>query len=80
VEAFNSQPALAGFGIEGQGLTVGTQYFQVISEVRIGDRRQVLVSDVQRDEQGRVRVLARDLGQEGWVQYGQGTANKEQAP
>ncbi|MGY4534785.1 general secretion pathway protein K [Pseudomonas sp. TE3786] len=77
VEAFTGQPALAGQGIDGQGLTVGTQYFQVISEVRMGERRQVVVSTVQRDEQGRVRVLARDLGQDGLVQ---GTVNKEQAP
>jgi general secretion pathway protein K len=82
VEAFISQPGLAGQGIDGQGLAVGTSYFQVISEVRIGERRQVVVSSVHRDEEGRVRVLARDLGQDGLVQIGQGTSvtNEEQAP
>lgn len=87
VEAFTSQPGLAGQGIDGQGLATSTQYFQVISEVRMGDRRQVVVSNVQRDEQGRVRVLARDLGQDGWLpmaqpqsEQGASATNEEQAP
>ncbi|GLK88431.1 type II secretion system minor pseudopilin GspK [Pseudomonas turukhanskensis] len=87
VEAFLNQPGLAGLGIDGQGLAVATQYFQVISEVRMGDRRQVVVSSVHRDEQGRVRVLARDLGQDGLVQVQQpqneqqaSVVNEEQAP
>ncbi len=65
LESFLKQPALAGLGVQGQGLAVGSQYFQVISEVRVVDRRQVLVSSLQRAEDGRVRVLARDLGQAG---------------
>lgn len=82
VDAFLAQPTLAGQGIDGQGLAVGTEYFQVISEVHMGDRRQVVVSNVNRDEEGRVRVLSRDLGQDGWVQIGQETSvtNEEQAP
>ncbi len=87
VEAFTSQPALAGQGIDGQGLAIATQYFQVISEVRMGDRRQVVVSSMHRDAQGRVRVLARDLGQDGLVQVAQPqtdtgapATNEEQAP
>jgi general secretion pathway protein K len=86
VEAFTSQPALAGQGIDGQGLAIATQYFQVISEVRMGDRRQVVVSSMRRDAQGRVRVLARDLGQDGLVQIAQpqteqgaSATNEEQA-
>ncbi|MNJ69259.1 hypothetical protein D3C77_655890 [compost metagenome] len=46
-------------------LAVGSQYFQVISEVDMGTRRQVLASLLQRGGDGRVRVLARDLGQAG---------------
>lgn len=65
LQAFLSQPALAGFGLQGQELAVSSQYFQVISEVHVGDRRQVLVSHLQRASDGRVRVLARDLGQSG---------------
>ncbi|WP_137817944.1 type II secretion system minor pseudopilin GspK [Pseudomonas sp. 2FG] len=65
LESFLEQPALAGLGLQGQGLAVGSQYFQVISEVRVVDRRQVLVSSLQRAEDGRVRALARDLGQAG---------------
>ncbi|QKE63712.1 type II secretion system minor pseudopilin GspK [Aquipseudomonas campi] len=47
------------------GLDIGSQYFQVISEASLGERRQVLVSYLQRGNDGRVRVLARDLGQSG---------------
>lgn len=44
---------------------VGTRYFQVISEVALGDRRQVLVSTLQRGKDGKIRVMARDMGQDG---------------
>lgn len=50
-------------------LAVSSQYFQVISEVRLADRRQVLVSTLQRQAASRtggpgsVRVLQRNLGQ-----------------
>ncbi|MNZ32427.1 putative type II secretion system protein K [compost metagenome] len=64
VEAFLGQPALAGIG-QAEGLDVGSRYFQVISEVRLAGRRQVLVSTLQRGSDGKVRVLSRDLGQGG---------------
>lgn len=56
---------LPGLSVQGQGLAVGSQYFQVISEVSLGDRRQVLRSTLQRASDGKVYVLARDLGQSG---------------
>jgi general secretion pathway protein K len=56
---------LPGLSIQSQGLAVGSQYFRVISEVSVGDRRQVLSSTVQRLNDGKVYVLARDLGQSG---------------
>ncbi|NQD94159.1 type II secretion system minor pseudopilin GspK, partial [Pseudomonas sp. CrR25] len=56
---------LPGLSVQSQGLAVGSQYFQVISEVSVGDRRQVLRSTVQRASDGKVYVLARDLGQSG---------------
>ncbi|MCY1222100.1 Type II secretion system (T2SS), protein K [compost metagenome] len=65
LDAFLGQPALAGMGLEAQGLAVGSQYFNVISEVRLAGRRQVLVSTLQRGSDGKVRVLSRDLGQGG---------------
>jgi len=60
--SFTSQPALGG-SVSAEGLALGSQYFRVISEVRLADRRQVLLSTLQRDTKGRVRVLQRDLGQ-----------------
>lgn len=54
-----------GVAASAQGLAVGSQYFQVSSEASLGERRQVLVSYLQRGNDGRVRVLARDLGQSG---------------
>lgn len=64
--AFAAQPALAGLGEQAvQGLAVGSQYFEVFSEVSLGERRVVLRSLLQRSSDGQVRVLARDLGQSG---------------
>lgn len=54
---------LSGLQVQSQGLAVGSQYFQVVSEVTVGERRQILRSTVQRASDGRVYVLARDLGQ-----------------
>lgn len=64
--AFAAQPALAGLGEQVvQGLAVGSQYFEVFSEVSLGERRVVLRSLLQRSNDGQVSVLARDLGQGG---------------
>jgi len=63
VPSFTAQ--LGGLQVQSQGLAVGSQYFQVISEVSVGDRRQVLRSTLQRATDGQVYVLARDLGQGG---------------
>lgn len=60
---FTRQPALAGLGVQATGLGVGSQYFQVRSEVQLGERRRVLISVLQRGPDGRVHVLQRDLGQ-----------------
>ncbi|HBX55184.1 type II secretion system minor pseudopilin GspK [Pseudomonas sp. UBA2684] len=63
VQSFTRQ--LNGLPVQGQALGVGSQYFQAISEVSVGDRRQVLRSTLQRTRDGKVYVLARDLGQSG---------------
>lgn len=65
--SFLDQPALAGTGVTASGLGVGSAYYQVRSEVRLGDRRQVLLSTLQRDPKGVVRVLRRDTGQPGYL-------------
>ena len=67
IRSFLDQPALAGSGVNANGLAVGSAYFQVRSEVRLGDRRQVLLSTLQRDPKGVVRVLRRDTGQPGYL-------------
>jgi len=59
--SFTSQ--LSGLQLQSQGLAVSSQYFQVLSEVTVGDRRQVLSSTLQRASDGQLYVLARDLGQ-----------------
>ncbi|MDX5370840.1 MAG: type II secretion system minor pseudopilin GspK [Pseudomonadaceae bacterium] len=56
---------LQAYGVAPQGLGVASQYFKVTTEVLLGDRRQVLASYLQRGNDGRVRLLARDLGQDG---------------
>lgn len=57
--------SLTEFAVNPLGLGVNSKYFQVTTEVSLGDRRQVLVSYLQRGNDGHVRVLARDLGQDG---------------
>lgn len=56
---------LASYGVSPQGLGIASQYFRVTTEVLVGERRQVLASYLQRGNDGRVRLMARDLGQEG---------------
>ncbi|MBU0808376.1 MAG: type II secretion system minor pseudopilin GspK [Gammaproteobacteria bacterium] len=56
---------LNGLQVQSQALAVGSEYFQVLSEVSVGERRQVLRSTLQRASDARVYVLARDLGQGG---------------
>ncbi len=55
---------LPGLQVQGQTLAVGSEHFQVISEVSVGDRRQVLRSTLRRASDGRAYVLSRDLGQD----------------
>ncbi|WP_252274064.1 type II secretion system minor pseudopilin GspK [Pseudomonas subflava] len=56
---------LGAYAVSPQGLSTASQYFRVTTEVLLGDRRQVLASYLQRGNDGRVRLMARDLGQEG---------------
>ncbi|WP_434457387.1 type II secretion system minor pseudopilin GspK [Stutzerimonas urumqiensis] len=63
VAGFLAQPALAGTELEGTPLAVESQFFQATSEVSLGDRRLVLVSQLKREADGEVRVIYRDLGQ-----------------
>lgn len=56
---------LSSYGVNAQGLGVGSQYFRVTTEVLLGDRRQVLSSYLERGHDQQVRLIARDLGQEG---------------
>lgn len=60
VQGFLTQ--FGGLAMQSQGLAVGSEYFQVVSEVTVGDRRQLLRSTLQRAGDGRLYVLARDLG------------------
>ncbi|MGA6100070.1 type II secretion system minor pseudopilin GspK [Stutzerimonas marianensis] len=60
---FMAQPALSGVQLQGITLAVTSQYFQAVSEVRLGDRRLALVSQLHREDEGDLRVLQRNLGQ-----------------
>ena len=60
--AFLAQPAMAGT-TPGHCAGGCQSILQATSEVRLGDRRLALVSLLQREQDGSVRVLARNLGQ-----------------
>ncbi|WP_028241690.1 type II secretion system minor pseudopilin GspK [Stutzerimonas azotifigens] len=62
IAAFLAQPSLAGTELQGTALAVGSQFFQVTSEVRLGDRRMALVSVLRREDDGEVKVMYRNLG------------------
>jgi len=63
IATFLAQPAMSGIDLKGTSLAVNSQYFQAVSDVRLGDRRLALVSLLQREDDGEVRVLQRNLGQ-----------------
>lgn len=50
-------------GVVEGSIAVSSDFFQVRSEVQLGPRKRVLVSVLQRQRDGRVQVLQRDLGQ-----------------
>ena len=60
---FMAQPTLAAAGNQLNDLAVNSRFFQARSEVQLGERKRVLVSVLQREADGRVLVLQRDLGQ-----------------
>lgn len=50
-------------GVLVDNITLGSSFFQARSEVQLGERKRVLISILQREADGRVLVLQRDLGQ-----------------
>jgi len=60
---FTAQPALTAAGGQINDLAVDSSFFQARSEVQLGERKRVLISVLQREADGRVLVLQRDLGQ-----------------
>lgn len=61
VAAFAAQPLLARAGLATQGLAVRSDWFAVRSALQLGERRQTLLSIVQRDANGATRVQQRVL-------------------
>lgn len=60
VEDFTFVPALIGLGIKSHGLGVNSRWFRITTEVRLGQRRLRLESDVTRDlETGKWHLLQR---------------------
>lgn len=55
---------LQSYGATTHRLAVTSQFFHVTTEVALGEHRQVLRSYVQRGRDGRVRLLARELGED----------------
>lgn len=62
IRSFLDQPGLAGTGVRGIGLAVKSDFFLVQTEVQLSDRKQVLLSTVQRDDDGQLWVLRRSMG------------------
>jgi len=60
---FLALPEFAGLGLNGQGLTLQTRFFDVVSRVTYDNRVTNFVSRAYRGAQGEVRTLYRSLGQ-----------------
>ena len=65
--SFVRHPLVSQFNINTQGLTVNSQYFQVHASVSHDGRTYEWIAHLQRAEDGRVRVLARELNGTGAV-------------
>lgn len=59
---FLAQPGLSPVLLAGTELAVSSQYFEAVCDVRLGERRLVLASLLERGADGVVRTLRRDLG------------------
>lgn len=62
-QAFLSQPLLADRKLASGRLAVSSSFFRVVSEVRLAERRLILVSQLERSTDGTLRVLQRNLGE-----------------
>jgi general secretion pathway protein K len=64
VQDFLALPQLAAAGLQAQSLSVQSRYFRVLTRVKLADRVLLLSSVIQRDKDGHLQVLSRDLGQD----------------
>lgn len=62
VQDFLARPEFAGLGLQEQGLTVQTQFFQSATQVSVGGRVYRLVSSLYRSNDGKLSVISRDAG------------------
>ena len=60
VQDFTFLPALIGLGVQSQGLGIGSRWFRITTEVRLGQSRLRLESDMARNlETGKWHLLQR---------------------
>ncbi|WP_343047912.1 general secretion pathway protein GspK [Pseudomonas reactans] len=60
VQDFTHDPLIAGFGVNGHGLSVSSRWFRITADVRLGTSRLRMVCDVERERKtGRWRVVQR---------------------
>lgn len=60
---FTALPEFAGLGLKPQGLTVNSEFFDVVSRITWNDRVVNLVSTLHRSREGEFSVVRRDTGQ-----------------
>lgn len=64
---FRALPQFAGLGVNFEGLTLQTHYFEVVARITYDNRVVHMVSTVYRDSQGNVFTLHRDTSQKNRV-------------
>lgn len=67
VREFLERDEFAGMGLEEEGLTVRSFFFQSASRVTVSDNVYRLVSMLHRDPEGELTVISRDAGQTGLI-------------
>ncbi|WP_323751057.1 type II secretion system minor pseudopilin GspK [Marinobacter sp.] len=63
LQDFLALPEFSGLGLKGNGLTLQTRFFEVVSRITYDNRVVNMVSTVFRNPEGEVRTVHRDTGQ-----------------
>ncbi len=74
---FLQEPEFSGRGLQSNGLTVRSYFFEVVSRITVNDRSTSLVSKIFRSPQGEMSTLSRDMSQKNRITKSPYTGEEE---